>query len=600
LRSSQGLDATEMTIEGKYLESCVAFSGNVHSGLSSANKQVVGRKSRFCNNLRKRYGRLFYHQPFPILASAKEDPYDRKLERASLETSFRDKSSNVNARLLEGADETLDRKYRHWRIRIFYSIFIGYAFYYFTRNSFTYAAPAMRIALGFSLQQLGVITSIFPLAYGFSKLASGILADQFSTRLFMALGLAVTGILNILFGLSSNLYILCFIWALNGVFQGFGAPPCARLLTQWYSRNERGTWWGFWNTSHNTGGFLIPLVAGYFATKYGWKYGMIVPGILGLAVSCFLYDRIRDKPSSVGLPPIDVYRDDSETDSSPMEQQHEKLSFWSSLQRYVFSNPYVWLLALSYFFIYFIRQGISSWAHVFLLDFKGVASPQEAAFRVSGMEIGGLMGSLVSGWASDRMLRGRRIPIIILWLAGVLLSIVSLWYIPGSFRYITWLLIFSIGFFIYGPQMLVGLAGAEIVNKDAVSTTIGFLGWVAYLGASFAGFPLTTMVTRYGWQAYFASLMGCGVVAILLLLPMWRLGMGENVKKPLLEQADKASAFLTACEFCAGTGTIIRLSCGPATPAQAISCRYVERPCPYCGGNGVIQETQSLLPFEKK
>jgi hypothetical protein len=108
------------------------------------------------------------------------------------------------------------------------------------------------------------------------------------------------------------------------------------------------------------------------------------------------------------------------------------------------------------------------------------------------------------------------------------------------------------------------------------------------------------MVTRYGWQAYFASLMGCGVVAILLLLPMWRLGMGENVKKPLLEQADKASAFLTACEFCAGTGTIIRLSCGPATPAQAISCRYVERPCPYCGGNGVIQETQSLLPFEKK
>lgn len=549
--------------------------------------------------------------------SAKE-PYDRVTESASLDTSRYVGESSSNSKLLEGADEELDRKYWHWRIRIFYSIFVGYAFYYFTRNSFTYVAPAMRVALGFNLQQLGVLTSIFPLAYGFSKLASGVLADRFSTRIFFSAGLAITGVVNILFGLGSNLYILCLLWALNGVFQGFGAPPCARLLTQWYSRNERGTWWGFWNTSHNTGGFFIPLIAGYCVTRYGWKYGMIVPGILGLVMSCLLYNRIRDKPQVVGkkeilfwfayyssitefvgLPPIHIYRDDPESDHT--SDKHEKLSFMASLEKHVFSNPYVWLLALSYFFIYFIRQGISSWAHVFLLDFKGVASPQEAAFRVSGMEIGGLIGSLVSGWASDRMLRGRRIPIIILWLVGVLVSVISLWYIPSSFRYITWLVIFSIGFFIYGPQMLVGLAGAEIVHPDAVSTTVGFLGWIAYLGASFAGFPLTSMVTRYGWQAYFTSLLGCGIVAILLLVPMWRLGMGEKVKKPLVDQTKATDAFLTACEFCAGTGTIIRLSCGPATPAQAISCRYVERSCPYCGGNGVIQEQgPALLPFEKK
>ncbi|EME29491.1 MFS transporter, sugar-phosphate transporter [Galdieria sulphuraria] len=495
----------------KYLhKSSAAFIGLFHSGMSwkSAWSNKVRRRKRTCK-VGTPYKRYDCNEL--LMRSSVEEPYDRLTDRASLETpqSFRDNSSDVKSKLLEGADEELDRKYWHWRIRIFYSIFIGYAFYYFTRNSFTYVAPAMRVALGFNLQQLGVITSIFPLAYGFSKLASGILSDRFSTRLFMSTGLAITGVVNILFGLSSNLYILCLLWALNGVFQGFGAPPCARLLTQWYSRNERGTWWGFWNTSHNTGGFLIPLVAGYFATKYGWNYGMIVPGILGLAMSCFLFNRLRDKPESVGLPPVHIYRDDSESDhSSSAEDKHERLSFLASLRIYVFSNPYVWLLALSYFFIYFIRQGISSWAHVFLLDFKGVTSPQEAAFRVSGMEIGGLMGSLVSGWASDRMLRGRRIPIIILWLVGVLVSIISLWYIPGSFRYITWLVIFSIGFFIYGPQMLVGLAGAEIVHKDAVSTTIGFLGWVAYLGASFAGFPLTTLIARYGWQAYLSSLMG--------------------------------------------------------------------------------------------
>eukprot|EP00166_Cyanidium_caldarium_P005648 ctg_70.g32 len=89
-------------------------------------------------------------------------------------------------RHLEGADTQLDAKYRAWRIRTFYSIFLGYAFFYFTRNSFTYTAPALRAALGLSLGQLGIIVSVFPLAYGFSKLLLGIAADRFSTRLFLS------------------------------------------------------------------------------------------------------------------------------------------------------------------------------------------------------------------------------------------------------------------------------------------------------------------------------------------------------------------------------------------------------------------------------
>lgn len=85
----------------------------------------------------------------------------------------------VGSESMIGADPVLDAKYRKWRIRTFYSIFLGYACFYFTRNSFTYTAPGMRAALGLSLEQLGVITSVFPLAYGFSKLISGVLADRY-------------------------------------------------------------------------------------------------------------------------------------------------------------------------------------------------------------------------------------------------------------------------------------------------------------------------------------------------------------------------------------------------------------------------------------
>jgi sugar phosphate permease len=39
----------------------------------------------------------------------------------------------------------------------------------------------------------------------------------------------------------------------------------------------------------------------------------------------------------------------------------------------------------------------------------------------------------------------------------------------------------------YGPQMLIGLCGAELVGPDSVGASEGFLGWVAYLGAANAG-----------------------------------------------------------------------------------------------------------------
>ena len=480
------------------------------------------------------------------------------------------------------SEDPEDKRYRSWKIRIFYSIFLGYATYYFTRNSYVYAAPGLRASLGFSLEQLGIITSIFPVAYGISKLLAGILADRFSTRLFMSMGLVVTGLLNIGFGMQSTLLGFCALWALNGVFQGFGAPPCAKLLTTWYPKSERGTWWGFWNTSHNTGGFLIPFLSGYAVRNFGWRYGMYVPGAVAIVMGLFLFNRLRDSPEDVGLPPADPKEEES-FGSSDANGDDQKLSMREALLKYVLTNPYVWLLAVSYFFVYFVRQGVSSWAYIYLLDHKGVQNAQDAAFRMSGMEIGGLLGSLASGYTSDKMLRGRRIPVIIGWMVGLIFSLISLWYVPVNLRYLNWLSIFAIGFFIYGPQMLVGLAGAELVDKSAVSSTIGLLGWIAYLGASVAGYPLTKIVTSFGWKAYILSLIGFSMIAILLLMPMWSLGVVPKAVKDRQELA----GFNPPCAQCAGTGTVMRLECGSALPSQTLSCKYVEDVCPWCGGSGL-------------
>lgn len=53
-----------------------------------------------------------------------------------------------------------------------------------------------------------------------------------------------------------------------------------------------------------------------------------------------------------------------------------------------------------------------------------------------------------------------------------------------------WLLVAGVGFMLYGPQMLVGLCGAETVARPAVSACQGFLGWISYLGNPPLGSPV--------------------------------------------------------------------------------------------------------------
>ena len=59
-----------------------------------------------------------------------------------------------------------------------------------------------------------------------------------------------------------------------------------------------------------------------------------------------------------------------------------------------------------------------------------------------------------------------------------------------------------IGLLIFGPQMLIGIAAAELAHKKAAATATGFIGWIAYLGAATAGYPLGRITQDFGWKGF--------------------------------------------------------------------------------------------------
>jgi MFS transporter, OPA family, sugar phosphate sensor protein UhpC len=424
--------------------------------------------------------------------------------------------------------ERVKKEYGYWRIRILYSMFIGYALYYFTRKSFTFAMPGLIQELGFDKSQLGLLGSVLSITYGISKFASGIMADRSNPRYFMSIGLILTGIFNIFFGLSSSMIMFAIFWGLNGWFQGWGWPPCARFLTHWYSHSERGSWWSTWNVSHNVGAFLIPWIAGACLQYLGWRYAMYVPGILCIFGGFFLMNRLCDTPQSIGLPPIEKFRNDYAGSTLTKDGKETELSTKEILVDHVLKNKFIWMLAISYFFVYIVRTGVNDWTALFLLETKGY-SRIGANGCVSLFEVGGFFGSLSAGWASDKLFGARRGPINVLFAIAMFIAIFGFWLVPAGYYGLDSVAMFCIGFAVFGPQMMIGIAAAELSHKKAAATSTGFVGCFAYLGAATAGYPLGKITQDLGWEGFFWAMVICCVVSILLLIPLW--GVTEGSRK---------------------------------------------------------------------
>ncbi|OLQ73358.1 regulatory protein UhpC [Photobacterium proteolyticum] len=428
----------------------------------------------------------------------------------------------------------VDEMYRHWRFHIMFTMYIGYAVFYFTRKSFNYALPAMIADLGIDKADIGMIGTLFYITYGCSKFLSGIISDRSNPRYFMGIGLIATGVINILFGFSSSLLVMTSLWVLNAWFQGWGWPPCSKLMTTWYSRSERGLWWSLWSTAHNVGGALIPLLVGFLTLHYSWRYGFIIPGLIAVVIGLVLCWRLRDKPVTLGLPTVGRWRKDSL--ELAQENEGRGLSHSDILSKYVLSNKYIWLLAFSYVLVYIVRTAVNDWGNLYLTEQHGY-SLITANTTLSLFEVGGFVGSLVAGWGSDRLFGGNRGPMNLIFSIGIFLSVAALWLMPITGFVLQAGCFFTIGFFVFGPQMLIGMAAAECSHKNSAGAATGFVGLFAYMGAALAGYPLALVMEYYHWSGFFTVISAAAAVVGLLLLPFLKAQETEGKETASYEAA---------------------------------------------------------------
>jgi phosphoglycerate transporter family protein len=402
--------------------------------------------------------------------------------------------------------------YRSWRMRVLFSSIIGYATYYFVRKNLSTAMPVMEHSLGIQKTDLGLFLTLHGVIYGISKFTNGFLGDRCDARLFMVVGLVGSAIVNVLFGFSSTVVVLGSLWMLNGWFQGMGFPPCARLLTHWFSPRELATKMSIWNTSHSIGAGIIVVLCGYLVV-IDWRLCFIVPSALAFLCAIFLWRTLPDTPRSVGLPELaSTLKTLSAAGTTP--------DFWPILKRYVFSNPYIWIVSFANFFVYTLRYTILDWGPSLLTQSKHIQITH-AAWMVAGFEVSGLTGALLAGWLTDRFFggRGARASVFFMICSGI--SIFLFWKNPYPSELLNTVLLCLSGFFIYGPQCLVGIIAANLGTNRAAASAVGLTGLFGYASTLLSGVGLGALVQHRGWDMGFAGLLVVAAIGTLLFIAAW-------------------------------------------------------------------------------
>jgi OPA family glycerol-3-phosphate transporter-like MFS transporter/OPA family sugar phosphate sensor protein UhpC-like MFS transporter len=408
-------------------------------------------------------------------------------------------------------------QYSRWQLRVLIFSITGYATFYFVRKNLGIAMPLMEQQLGITKEQLGLFLTLHGVLYGVSKFLNGFLADRANARVFMAVSLVASALLNVCFGFSSAVVAFGVLWMLNGWFQGMGFPPCARLIANWFPPKQLATKFSVWNSSHNIGSILIVLLCGFLVSGIffapDWRLCFFVPAAIAIIVAILLWFMLPDTPPSVGLPELEGTHVDM-----PEKDFHEDHNAF--VRRQVFGNKYIWLLATANFFVYTIRYAVFDWGATLLTEAKHIKILQ-AAWMLSGFEVFGLLGALLGGWITDRFLGGRaaRACVVYMALAGV--SVLLFWKIQTQSELLITGLLCAIGFFVYGPQCLLAIACVNLATKRAAAAAVGLTSIFGYASTTLSGWGLGFVVQHYGWNAGLAGLIGCAIIGTLLFIAAW-------------------------------------------------------------------------------
>ncbi len=380
---------------------------------------------------------------------------------------------------------------------------------YIDRGSLAIANTTIRADLGISATRMGVLLSMFSMAYAISQLPAGFLLDRFGERIILGAGMFLWSATQTATGLVRG--FSSFISARIGLAVGESpfVVSAVKTVHDWFDVRDRATPMGIVNSATTMGQAIAPPILTVTMLAFGWRGMFMLIGLPGMLLSIVWLAFYRNRKDILLSDHEQAYLEGSGTRS---KRPSISFSRWIGL----FRLRTVWGLMLGFGGINYTVWLYMSWMPNFL----------EAEHHVSVAATGliatipfscGAVGMLLSGVIADFLVRKgvppirshRTLLVIGMTASGVCTLVVP--FIPGAIG-----AAFGIGmalFFTY----LAGNSGWGLVQSitppGMVASVATIQNFGSFVCASFA--PVIT-----GWlldrtHSFHLTMVICSMVSIL-------------------------------------------------------------------------------------
>jgi len=377
-----------------------------------------------------------------------------------------------------------ERARRRIAYRLLPFVFLIYVVNYIDRVNVSFANLRMSAYLGFSDRVYGLGVGIFYVSYVLFEIPGALIVERWSARKWMARIMISWGLVSILTGFVHSAGQFYAIRFFLGVAEASFFPGMIIYLTRWFRQRERGRAIACLYAAVPTASLIGSPIAGWLLGVHwplltGWRWLFILEGIPAIVFGIITIFYLTDWPPQARWLPGD------EQDWLVSELQAEmqaKKKIRDYTIREAFCDWRVLLLIAALFLALTGSLGNIYWIPTFVKRLSGFSDRAVTSMLLVPALIG-IVGMLINGWHSDRMVERRWHTAIPLLLAGLMYGLL----IPARHDapLAILLLLLGSGFF-YAFLPVFWPMPTMMLSESAAAATFGLINSAGQLGG-FAG-----------------------------------------------------------------------------------------------------------------
>lgn len=401
------------------------------------------------------------------------------------------------------ADEKVRETYRKLRNTTFWGATAAYSLFYLCRLSMGVVKKPIIDEGLFSASELGIIASAFYFVYAIGKFLNGFMADYCNVRRYMATGLVISSVINLVMGLIGlghgymdfppyMVYLIfALLWGVNGWVLSMGSPSGIVSLSRWFPQSRRGTFYSIFCSTPYIGEALSMVLTGSVVAAFGWEYGFIVSALGGFIGVGIILAYVSDTPQSKGLPSVQEL---SGEEVKPVDKMPTK-----EIQKYILKNPAIWVIAISCAFINLVKYGIMEWGVLYLQGARNF-SLETASWIIGFSAFFAIAGTVGAGWLSDVVFKGNRVkPALISGFISLVTLALFLLVDGGKVMMAVFVSVFSLAVGVL-YCIVSGLMAIDIVPRKATGAALGIVGISSYMTIGIQNIVSGVLIDRFSFQ----------------------------------------------------------------------------------------------------